>query len=158
MDGTCFGFHNMITEVWMGANCVYHIEAETKWPPFCRRRFKYIFLNENVWISIKISLKVLLSVQWTFQHWFRYSGQQFGLFEWTLFPTLKFRCVMDWHNCQKHIRNYSCYFDRYTVYTPIIIAKYISKTLTYKFLHSKRDLDHKTTKTVFTIAEIAVHQ
>ena len=33
------------------------IEAETKWPPFRRRHFQMIFQNENVWISIKISLK-----------------------------------------------------------------------------------------------------
>ena len=33
------------------------IEAQTKWPPFRRRCFKCIFLNENVWISLKISLK-----------------------------------------------------------------------------------------------------
>ena len=36
---------------------VYHIEAETKWTPFARRHFQWIFFNENVWISIKISLK-----------------------------------------------------------------------------------------------------
>ena len=36
-----------------------HIEAETKWPPFCRRHFKYIFSNEYLWISIKISLNVV---------------------------------------------------------------------------------------------------
>ena len=35
----------------------YHIEAETKWPPFRKRYFKHIFVNENVRISIKISLK-----------------------------------------------------------------------------------------------------
>ena len=36
----------------------YHIEAETKWPPFfADDTFKRIFLNENVSISIKISLK-----------------------------------------------------------------------------------------------------
>ena len=35
----------------------YHIEAETKWTPFSRRLFKCIFLNNNVWISINISLK-----------------------------------------------------------------------------------------------------
>ena len=34
----------------------YHIEPETKWPPFCRRRFQ-MFLNGNIRISIKISLK-----------------------------------------------------------------------------------------------------
>ena len=34
-----------------------HIEAETKWTPFRRRLLKCIFLNENVWIPIKISLK-----------------------------------------------------------------------------------------------------
>ena len=33
-----------------------YIEAETKWLRFCRRIFKRIFLNENVLISIKISL------------------------------------------------------------------------------------------------------
>ena len=32
-------------------------ETETKWTPFRRRHFKCIFLNENVWISMKISLK-----------------------------------------------------------------------------------------------------
>ena len=31
-----------------------------KWPPFSRRLFKCIFLNENVWISLKISLKFVL--------------------------------------------------------------------------------------------------
>ena len=36
-----------------------HFEAETKWPPFSRQHFKCIFLNENVWISIKISLRFL---------------------------------------------------------------------------------------------------
>ena len=34
---------------------IQHIEARTKWTPF--RTFKRIFLNENVRISIKISLK-----------------------------------------------------------------------------------------------------
>ena len=34
-----------------------HIEAETKWPRFRRRHLKWIFLNKNVWILIKISLK-----------------------------------------------------------------------------------------------------
>ena len=38
-------------------DCSKHIEAETKWPPFCRRIFKSISLNENVWILMKISLK-----------------------------------------------------------------------------------------------------
>ena len=36
----------------------FHIEAETKWPSFRRRRFQiHFFFNENVWILIKISLK-----------------------------------------------------------------------------------------------------
>ena len=35
----------------------WHIEAETKWLPFHRWQFQMHFLNENVWISIKISLK-----------------------------------------------------------------------------------------------------
>ena len=34
-----------------------HTEAETKWPPFPDDIFKWIFLNEIIWISIKISLK-----------------------------------------------------------------------------------------------------
>ena len=34
-----------------------HIVVETKMPPFCRWHFKCIFLNQNIWISIKISLK-----------------------------------------------------------------------------------------------------
>ena len=34
--------------------------------------FKFIFLNENIWISIKISLKFVPGVQSTiFHHWFR---------------------------------------------------------------------------------------
>ena len=40
-----------------GNNEASHIEAETKWPPFRRRYFQTHFLNENVRISIKISLK-----------------------------------------------------------------------------------------------------
>ena len=39
-----------------------HIEAETKWPPFRRRHLKCIFLNENVWIPIEISLKFVPKV------------------------------------------------------------------------------------------------
>ena len=35
----------------------WHIEAETKWPPFSRRHIQINFLNENIWILIKISLK-----------------------------------------------------------------------------------------------------
>ena len=34
----------------------WHIEAETKWSPF-PDIFKWIFLNEIIWISIKMSLK-----------------------------------------------------------------------------------------------------
>ena len=34
----------------------WHIEAEIKWPPFPDDIFKCIFLNENVWYSIKIPL------------------------------------------------------------------------------------------------------
>ena len=33
-----------------------------KWPPFSRRHFQSIFLNENVWISLKISLKFVPKV------------------------------------------------------------------------------------------------
>ena len=36
---------------------LWHIEAEPRWPPFSRRHFQMIFLNEIIWISIKISLK-----------------------------------------------------------------------------------------------------
>ena len=37
---------------------VYHIEAEKKLTPFCRRHFQSIFLNGNVWISQMIPLKI----------------------------------------------------------------------------------------------------
>ena len=36
---------------------LWHIEAETGWPPFRRRHFNRIYWNDNVRISIKISLK-----------------------------------------------------------------------------------------------------
>ena len=39
--------------------CNKHIEAETKWPPFSKRHFQGIFSNENVWIWIKMSLKLV---------------------------------------------------------------------------------------------------
>ena len=35
----------------------FHIEAETNGRHFADDIFKWIFLNENVWIPIKISLK-----------------------------------------------------------------------------------------------------
>ena len=33
-----------------------HTEADTEWPPFCRRHFRLYFLEWNVLISVKISL------------------------------------------------------------------------------------------------------
>ena len=39
-----------------------HIQAEIKWPPFRRQHFQMHFLNENVWISLKISLKFVPKV------------------------------------------------------------------------------------------------
>ena len=33
------------------------MEAETKWTQFSRRHFQMVFFNENVWISIEVSLK-----------------------------------------------------------------------------------------------------
>ena len=39
---------------------------------FADKIFKYTFMNENIWISINISLKVVLGVKLTiFNHWFR---------------------------------------------------------------------------------------
>ena len=43
--------------------CDQHIEAETRWPPFSRRHFKCIFLNENARISLKISLKFVRKIR-----------------------------------------------------------------------------------------------
>ena len=40
-----------------------HIEAETKLQPFHRRHFQCIFLNENVWISLSIWLKIIPKVR-----------------------------------------------------------------------------------------------
>ena len=42
-----------------GSTCdhYYHSKVEAKCLPFCRQPFKCIFLNENVWIFIKISLE-----------------------------------------------------------------------------------------------------
>ena len=37
--------------------CLWHSEAATKWPPFLDDIFKHIFLNGNVYISIKILLR-----------------------------------------------------------------------------------------------------
>ena len=36
-----------------------HIEAETKWPPIFWQHFMCIFLNENIEISVKISMKIV---------------------------------------------------------------------------------------------------
>ena len=35
----------------------YQTEASTKWTPFPNDIFKYIFMNDNVWIPINVSLK-----------------------------------------------------------------------------------------------------
>ena len=42
---------------WM--KLIWHIEAETNWAPFSNDGFKCIFLNENVLISIEISLNFI---------------------------------------------------------------------------------------------------
>ena len=41
---------------------IQHIEAGTKWTPFYGRHFQMSFLNENVWIPIKISVKFVPKV------------------------------------------------------------------------------------------------
>ena len=57
--------------------CYYPVKVNTLRPRqngryFTDDIFKYIFLNENVWISIKISLKFVPRVQLPIsQHWFR---------------------------------------------------------------------------------------
>ena len=38
----------------------HHIEAWTKWPPFCRQHFTSIFLIENCCILIQVSLNCVL--------------------------------------------------------------------------------------------------
>ena len=48
---------NGLLTVPLDLSLVKLIEAETKWPPFSRRHFPVFFLNENVWISMNISLK-----------------------------------------------------------------------------------------------------
>ena len=69
---------------------IWYIEADTKWPPFCRRRFQMHFFNENIWNSIRSPLKfvpkgpthnipgVVQIMAWSlgvkltiFQYWFR---------------------------------------------------------------------------------------
>ena len=35
------------------------INAKTKWPIFSRRHYQCIFMSENVWIAIKITLKFI---------------------------------------------------------------------------------------------------
>ena len=43
------------------ADSFYYIKLfnilKTEWPTFSRLHFKFIFLNENIWISVNISLK-----------------------------------------------------------------------------------------------------
>ena len=41
------------------SNALLHIEAYTKWPTFPDDIFKCIFLNANIWISIKIPLQFI---------------------------------------------------------------------------------------------------
>ena len=41
----------------------WHIGPETKWPPFPDDIFKWIFLDENLWILLRISLKFVPKVQ-----------------------------------------------------------------------------------------------
>ena len=48
------------------------IVVETIWSPFADGMFKCIFLNENVWISSKLSVKMVpYGPIKIFQHWFR---------------------------------------------------------------------------------------
>ena len=39
-----------------------HSEAGTKWPPYRRRYFHIQIFNENVWISVNISLEFVPKV------------------------------------------------------------------------------------------------
>ena len=51
------GHYNLFIVLSSGAP--QHIDIETKWPPFSRRHLQMPFLEWNVWISIKISSKLV---------------------------------------------------------------------------------------------------
>ena len=54
----------MFTPIWVEKvdHELWHIEAETKWPAFPDDIFRYIFLNGNIYNSIRISLKFVPNV------------------------------------------------------------------------------------------------
>ena len=54
-----------------GPVCAYRIEAEKRWPPFCRRHLQMHFLCENFWISNKISFHIILLTMVQIMTWHR---------------------------------------------------------------------------------------
>ena len=70
---------NLVLVPSKGSNSYRHIDSVTHWGRdktaaiLLKDIFKCIFLNENVWISIKISLKFVPKgpISKIFQHWFR---------------------------------------------------------------------------------------
>ena len=60
------GTTGCLNQWWPGSLmhwCIKHIEAETNGRHFADDIFKCIFLNENAWISLEISLKYVPKVQ-----------------------------------------------------------------------------------------------
>ena len=64
--------------MWAGPQGVngfcIHIEAQTKWPPFCRQSFQMNFLEWKYYeFGLKLHWSLFLGFQLTiFQHWFRW--------------------------------------------------------------------------------------
>ena len=80
-----------------------YIEAETQRLPFCRRHFQLFFFNENVSISIKVSLdyvpKAPIDSKWTLAQimaWGRTSDKQ--LSESTVTYRVHWRVTRQWVN------------------------------------------------------------
>ena len=74
---TVVHYSSMFSSIFIFHNLVINVSINTLRPRqngrhFADDIFKCIFLNENVWIPIKISLSLFLRVQLTIsQHWFR---------------------------------------------------------------------------------------
>ena len=49
-------------QVFVGTDSQQHIEADKKWPQFCRRHFQMHFLEWKIWISMNISVKFVPKV------------------------------------------------------------------------------------------------
>ena len=94
-----------LSNMWRFSSYLYTLRLRQNGRHFADDIFKRIFLNENVWISPKISLSLFLRFEFTkFQHWHL---NQWLLVSWHMYASLGLNELIKGHG-QSFAQGYKC--------------------------------------------------